>query len=126
MMQLDSVLDDYDVKIMYSPHVGYTVSWLIAKSCDVPETEPPKEFPLRGWKPKGMSLNDRILFTLEGVVGHMTAKSILRKFRTLENVAKATMEQLMEVEGVGEKRAKLVYDVFHTEWQEVEDAQSPT
>lgn len=48
-------------------------------------------------------------------VGKKTANDLVAKFKTLENIKKATIEQLVEVPDVGEIVAKSVYDFFQDE-----------
>jgi DNA excision repair protein ERCC-4 len=122
MMALESVLRSYDIKIIVSPAPHWTMAWMLGVVSGTTKKE--AEYPLRGWKPKEMSINERIQYTLEGVVGTVTAKSLLRRFRKLREIANASPEQLMEVDGVGEKRAKLIWDVFNTEWSEGGDGHS--
>jgi len=42
-------------------------------------------------------------------IGEEKAKAIIRKFKTIQNVANATIEQLMNVEGIGRKTAERIY-----------------
>ncbi|MDU6877924.1 MAG: NAD-dependent DNA ligase LigA [Clostridium botulinum] len=48
-------------------------------------------------------------------VGKKTASDLVAKFKTLENIKNATMEQLVEVPDVGEIVAKSIYDFFADE-----------
>lgn len=57
---------------------------------------------------------ERVLFAL-GIrfVGEVTAKKIARHFKTMDNVANATREELMAVEDVGEKVAESIIAYFN-------------
>ncbi|MGC8584524.1 MAG: helix-hairpin-helix domain-containing protein [Thermoplasmata archaeon] len=46
-------------------------------------------------------------------VGDKTAKFLLERFRTIENIAKAPLSDLKNIPGIGEKKAKKIYDIFH-------------
>lgn len=46
-------------------------------------------------------------------LGDVLNKNLLRKFGNIRNVANATVKELTEVEGLGLKRAKVVYRVFN-------------
>lgn len=59
---------------------------------------------------------ERVVFAL-GIrfVGETSAKLIARHFKTMEALQHATLEELLEVEGVGEVIAKSVITYFHDE-----------
>ena len=59
---------------------------------------------------------ERVLFAL-GIryVGETTAKGVARHFGDIDSIAQASMEQLLEVEDVGEVIAKSIYDFMHSE-----------
>ncbi|MFA6593199.1 MAG: NAD-dependent DNA ligase LigA [Bacteroidales bacterium] len=83
---------------------------------------------LEGWKERSakrflasleVSRNvpfERVLFAL-GIryVGESTAKEIAGFFKNVDAIASATIDQLLEVEDVGDVIAKSVYDYFHVE-----------
>lgn len=48
-------------------------------------------------------------------VGKETAQILASHFKTLENISNANVEELAQVEGVGEKIAQNVYEFFHNE-----------
>ena len=59
---------------------------------------------------------DRVLFAL-GIryVGEVGAKKLARFFHTIDTLMDATVEELAQVEDIGEKTAVVVYDYFHTD-----------
>ena len=59
---------------------------------------------------------DRVLFAL-GIryVGEVGAKKLARYFHTIDTLMDATVEELAQVEDIGEKTAVVVYDYFHTD-----------
>lgn len=59
---------------------------------------------------------ERVLFAL-GIrfVGEVGAKKLARHFKNIDALAAASVEQLAEVEDVGEKTAQVVYDYFKDE-----------
>ncbi len=59
---------------------------------------------------------ERVLFAL-GIrfVGETTAKGVARHFGDIDSIAQASMEQLLEVEDVGEVIARSIYDFMHSE-----------
>lgn len=59
---------------------------------------------------------ERVVFAI-GIrfIGETSAKLIARKFKTMDALKNATMEQLLEVDGVGEVMAQSIIDYFHNE-----------
>jgi excinuclease ABC subunit C len=53
-------------------------------------------------------------------VGEGRKKALLRHFGALRRVREATVEELCQVEGFGEKQARAVYDFFHAPAAEAE------
>ena len=47
-------------------------------------------------------------------VGPVTRRALLSKFRTIENIKNATLEDLESTKGLSKKTAKAIYDRFHT------------
>ena len=58
---------------------------------------------------------DRKLYVLDSIplIGESQAKALLDYFRSIENVARASTEELQKVEKIGKKKAQLIYDIFH-------------
>ena len=48
-------------------------------------------------------------------IGKAAAKSLIKRFKTIENVMQATMEQLLEVNDIGETSAKAILEYFSNE-----------
>lgn len=58
------------------------------------------------------TLTAMTLTEIEGV-GNVRAKNILRHFKTLSAVRKATVDELCEVDGINENTAKNIYNHYH-------------
>ena len=64
---------------------------------------------------------DRFIFAIGiGGVGRVAAKDLASRFSSLENLKKATVEELIALENVGEITAKLIVDFFQDERNEKE------
>ena len=64
---------------------------------------------------------DRFIFAIGiGGVGRVAAKDLASRFGSLENLKKATVEELLTLENVGEITAKLIADFFKDERNEQE------
>lgn len=74
-------------------------------------------------KKKAVGLNDEMEFVVAGLPGVSTlaARRILRRFRTLKGVFSASDEELREVEMIGEKKAKRIWELVNAEYPENED-----
>jgi len=71
------------------------------------------------YKPKYLSPDDWKIFILEGFpeIGPKLAKNLLIRFKTLRNVFNATISQLMDVEGIGEKKAEELYNLINSPYR---------
>ncbi|MET1128693.1 MAG: ERCC4 domain-containing protein [Thermoproteota archaeon] len=114
---LDEIILDWGIPVLNTPNRRATAAWLAAKAKSLGSLQEKRVARMRVEK-KPMTLNERILYVAEGIVGPTLARRLLRKFRTLRRIANASMTELMSVEGIGEKRAKEIYAIFNTEWQE--------
>ena len=64
---------------------------------------------------------DRFIFAIGiGGVGRVAAKDLASRFLSLENLKKATVEELLALENVGEITAKLIVDFFQDKRNEEE------
>lgn len=113
---IDELIIDWGLKIIPSPNKKATIEWLIAKAKSLGMVERKKPPRLRV-KKKPVSLNDQILYVAEGLVGPILARRLLNRFKTLKNIANASISELMKVEGIGEKRAKEIYSIFNMPWK---------
>jgi ERCC4-type nuclease len=70
------------------------------------------------FKPKAESPDEEVLRVVASLpgVGPTGAEALLRRFGTIRALANASVEEIMEVEGFGEKRAMKVYQAFRHEW----------
>lgn len=112
---IDTLMLDFGIPVLNTPNKQATIVWLIAKAKSLGKTEEKKIYRLRVEK-KPMSLKDRILYVAESIAGPALARKLLREFKTLRNIANASVRELMTVEGIGEKRAQEIYRLFNVEW----------
>ncbi len=57
---------------------------------------------------------ESLLDKIDGI-GKVNKKALLEHFKTLEAIKEASLEELCEVKGIGEKRAKDIYDYLRSE-----------
>ena len=58
---------------------------------------------------------DEKIYLLSSIpgIGNELAKNLLRHFGSIEKIAIASIEQLMMVDGIGNKKAEQIYKIFH-------------
>lgn len=112
-----SLENEWKVPVTYVKNKKWTAYWLAKWTKQrLGEKEEKKIVPLLNVKKTGDS--QRILIeALPGISG-ILADRLLKHFRKPINIFNATMEQLMEVEGIGEKKAKRIIEVL---WGEYSD-----
>ena len=116
---IDTLVLDFGLPVLNTPNKQATIEWLVAKAKSLGKTEEKKIYRLRVEK-KPMSINERILYVAESIAGPRLARKLLKEFKTLKNIANASIRELMAIEGIGEKRAKEIYSIFNTEWSDTE------
>lgn len=68
-----------------------------------------------------LSQNQRSVIEMLPMIGPKQAKNLLEHFGNIQNLANATEKELMEVEGMGEKRAKAVWNALNEKYEPEED-----
>ena len=113
-----SLLTDYDIPVIRTRDAEET-SFILYAIAAREQFKKKREIALRGKKPN-MSLKERQQFLVEGLpdVSSILAKRLLFHFRTVRNVMMAGMEELMEVEGIGKKKAMKITEVMDAEWED--------
>lgn len=114
---IDTLMLDFNIPVLNTTGKKSTIVWIIAKARSLGRTEDKRIFRLRVEK-KPLTIHDRILYVAEGLVGPITARKLLQHFKTIKNIANASVRELMLVESIGEKRASEIYAIFNTEWIE--------
>ncbi len=64
---------------------------------------------------RGMSEEEWKIYTLASLpyVGEKLAKKLLERFGSIEGVARASVGELKRVEGIGEKKARIIHRILH-------------
>jgi len=115
---LISLAIDFGISIIPTINEEDTANLLliIAKREQFPEE---KEIALRGER-KPLTLEERQRFVLESLpsVSAVLAKRLLERFGSVKNVMNASKKELMEVEGIGEKKAEGIFNVVNKPYKE--------
>ncbi len=111
-----SLIIDYQIPIIFSSDPLDTANILttIAKREQIDNK---KEISLRGSK-KAFSLSEQQQFLVEGFpsIGPSLAKNLLKHFKSVKNIVNASVEDLQEVEKVGEKKAEIIKKILESEY----------
>jgi len=109
---------DLSVPIIQTRDEADTASllYVIAKREQMPNKT---EINPHGKKPSA-SLTEQQEYLVSAVsnIGIVTARNLLRRFKTVEKVVTASKEELMEVEHVGEKTVEHIREVLSTKYEE--------
>ena len=107
-----SVTLSWQIPVIYSAGVQDTSNMLLLISNQMGNESADLRRP--GYKPK--KLKNKAIYFLQGLplVGAITANSLLKKFRSLENIILASEEELMEIEGLGKTKVKKIREFLST------------
>lgn len=117
---LASLAVDYRIPVLVSRSPRETAELLVAIARRE-QKEEKREVGIRG-KPRLMSISEQQRFIVESLpgVGPLLAKSLLKKFGTVEKVMTAEEKELMEAEKIGEKTARMIRKVLTTKYVDQE------
>ncbi|MCL6579273.1 MAG: hypothetical protein K6T73_07800 [Candidatus Bathyarchaeota archaeon] len=105
---------DWNMQVIFTPsrYWSAVIIGKMMKNIGTPKEK--KIYPLRV-KPKLRTDDERVRCVIEGVedVGAVLADALLKKFKTVERLCGASVEELMEVPKVGEKTAQKIYYILH-------------
>lgn len=82
MAMMDSIVHKWGIPIIPVPDSKATLAYLVWKDGALGSAKKPREYPLRS-RSREMTVEEQALYTLEGLVGHETAKALLRRFGSL-------------------------------------------
>ena len=93
---MDAVVNKWGVPIIPVPDLKATLTYLAWKDKALGSAKKPREYSLRA-RSREMSLEEQALYTLEGLVGHETAKALLRRFGSLGKAINFFQQELEKV-----------------------------
>ncbi|MFC1696869.1 DEAD/DEAH box helicase [Nanoarchaeota archaeon] len=114
---LSTIMIDYQIPVIQTKDNKETAEFLISIARREQE-EGKRDFTLHAPKAK-MSEQELQEYIIEALpqVGPNLAKQILIHFKTISNVINATEQQLKEVDGLGDKIAKKLIELFNKEYK---------
>jgi Fanconi anemia group M protein len=115
---ISSLILDYGIQVFFTRDLEGTAEMVFALA-KREQLGKRVEVRLKGNK-KAYSLAQQQQMIVEclPMVGPRLAKALLKKFKTVENVAKASEQEFREVEKIGKKKAKLIKRVLSEEFRE--------
>ncbi len=115
---LASLLIDFGIPVIQTKNQEETIEFLLTLARKE-QFEEKREVALRGEK-KAMNFEEQQRFIVESLpgIGPSMAKSLLKHFKSVEKVFTASKQELKEVEGIGDKRAKEIREVVSKEYEE--------
>ena len=116
--EIISIILDMNIGIIYSRDKEETVNILYMIWRRIRREK--RETVLR-YKPKIMSKKERLLFILEGFpgIGDKLAENILNHYGTIRNFATTSLSELMDIEGIGEKKAKDIIEILTLDYRKL-------
>ena len=91
----------------------YDASLLMTRIVDKIEDDVPRLFVARPSSPKAVEYRNAIVEALPKV-GAKTRRRLTAVFPSISDLCNATIEELMEVEGVGKATAERIHEILHT------------
>ncbi len=111
-----SIAIDFGVPIIRTSSPIETAKMLIA--IDRRISKESKEVSLHKRKP--ISENELQVYIVSSLpeVGTLLAKNLLKKYRSIKRIFNLNEKELMEVEGIGKRKAKKIYEIINREYEE--------
>jgi len=115
---LSSIAIDYRIPIIWthnSKETAAQIYWMAHRE----QVKEKKELQIRCSK-RNHTLSGKQEFLVAGLpnVSNVLSRRLLRHFGTVRDVYNSTQQELMKVEGVGKKKAKIIWDLINSEYKE--------
>lgn len=110
-----SIMIDFGVPV-YLANSAKEAAEFIYTLARLRQKEKGRSFSIRSGKPK--DLNSILEYILGGVpeIGYSLARKLLAHFKTIEKIATASEDEFKKIEGIGEKIAKRLREIFTHEY----------
>ncbi len=109
---LSKIAITYHVPVLWSKDIGDTVRYVYFISKRLLEEDKNDAYKI---VKKSSSLKEQQLQLISSIpyINKTLGERLLKRFKTIKNIANATEERLKEVEGIGDKKARKIYELFN-------------
>jgi len=115
-----SIITDYNAAVFFTQNKFRTAELIfaIAKHEQIAEKRPLRLFAKR----KALTLREQQIMLVESIplIGRKKAEALLEHFGSIKKIANASQKELCEVEGIGEKRAKIIFNILSKKFKKEE------
>lgn len=119
-----TIITDFGAALFFTRNMEKTAEMIyaIAKHEQLAKKQPLRIYAKR--KTLTISQNQRAIIEMFPMIGPKKAKQLLEHFGNIENIIRASERELKEVEGMGEKRAKVIRKIVEEKYNKEEDSLS--
>ena len=117
---------DYGARIIYTggpQDTAYVIASLARRA-----SETGRKAVIARKKGRAESLTDWQMLVLQSFpgIGPRTAKRVMEQFRNLREFCNATINEIASIEGIGSKRAELIFTIINRRFEQYKDKRSRT
>ncbi|MBS3127228.1 DEAD/DEAH box helicase [Candidatus Woesearchaeota archaeon] len=116
---LSSIVLDFQVPVLYTKNPRDTAGLLAVMAKREQDTK--RDFSYHERKPLSLKEQQEFIVSSLPGIGALHAQKLLEHFSSIKNIAKATKLELTEVEGIGEKTADRLLQIFEEEYRKKEN-----
>ncbi len=112
---IETAQSSFRTILIPSPSKEATINWLVARAKAVRKRVKEGYLTPVFYQPKrkARSVDDKIMLIASSIAGKEIGMRLLKHFGSLRNLANASVSELMQVEGVGEARARELFYIFN-------------
>jgi len=112
-----TLIFNWKIPLYFTPNWRWTVDFLIQLAKHAIEEGKEKIYPV-SFKPKAETpeeMKRRIVESLP-MIGPKQALELLNHFKTVRSIMNSTIEEFMEIRGIGRKKAEMIYRILNEEF----------
>ena len=116
-----TIITDFGTALFFTRNIEKTAEmvYAVTKHEQLAKKQPMRLYAKR--KTYTLSQSQRAIIEMFPMVGPKRAKQLLEHFGNIQNIVNASEQELKEVEGMGEKRAKMIRKISNEQYQVGED-----
>jgi Fanconi anemia group M protein len=122
---LATIAVSYGIPILQTKNPRETAALLFAIAKREQEEGAAREFSGHTKKPLTLKEQQEYLVSALPNVGASLAKELLKQFGTIKSIVNATDEELQKINGIGDKKAARIKEVFDKNYSHTDSKQAP-